>query len=687
MSTYRCRLLTLAGLCSILLLGSGYASMGCGGSTGDSGTTGGTTGTTGTTDPGSASAKSLSTVPSADISNLDVSQDTSSSSASVSKVIGGDQGTVGEPSRAGCEFKMHKDEMIRMAKMVQEPRCRLETLVEAGVITEPNESTLLLQVNMIKPTAEELAQWCDGIPEDRTEEKASCQAGTDMPDKLLVRYGITAAEGIKIDICEDGTLVDESTYTASGSIYTVNTVHIDNWEGKTERGSFAMSVDLGTTGLVKNGDVTLGDGNATATGVFSGGYGSGTMTFTAGGSDTSVSVKGAFKGGFTDPVSDLATSFTGKVYAKAVKASSGAISGCAKFNMSGSMPPLRAADMIPVAIAGTDQADEFYGMMSMELGVTVTATNAATLLFCPNTSENFDPSNVNGGGLPLVPLDSGETSCPSVTETGVECFTVTNLAITEDFGTKISQRFTIADPSTVSSYSEVNAFDVAALSADVTTPAFSRNFDCTGTPDVTLAEEDAGLALTEAQIAILIAGMKECDEIVEDLRNNEGMGGYNCAYAEETDDIKDLTSVRSDERSLFEGEYTLSSQGNCTGNHVVQKFFVKLVDKTTNRFCVATDNGICDHFTVNQENDGIPVGSNVRLNQATGVNIVNLSYQQNGVDVSITSQSGSCTATYRISDPGRSYDGRNLSFPAACGAAGITEEAKCQQFCEDSIDC
>lgn len=65
------------------------------------------------------SVASLTTVPSLDLSEMDISQTSASSSSVSSRFVLDGELEVGSPSRAGCETNMHKLEIFRMSQQAQ----------------------------------------------------------------------------------------------------------------------------------------------------------------------------------------------------------------------------------------------------------------------------------------------------------------------------------------------------------------------------------------------------------------------------------------------------------------------------------------------------------------------------------------------------------------------------------------
>ena len=387
------------------------ASCGGGSSSATSGGTGGTDDGGGTGGAGEASVASLSSVPSADLSTLDQSTSTDANLAllisgkSLSKGLGENLNAVGNSSRAGCEANMHKKEIFRMGLQSQLDRCYPEAMEAVGLITIPADDYAIYSITPPERNDEDQGQMCDGIPEERVEEREACEGG-EGPGKegILLRLGRFDNE-LRVDMCEGTSLVNESTYDANEAIYTIGIVRIGNWGGKAEGASFDIIVDLGTDGSVTEGIVDLGtDGTASATGHMDGGFGEGVLHFEAFGSDGSNLASGVFNGGFEDPFTGVETTFTGKTYARFGGETA---TGCAKFSFAGAPPPMRLRDMVPFDIA-EDQLASFLQNFGIELGIDITAENYQEINLCPNPL--FDPQNSDPALVKPMVL-AGEEGC------------------------------------------------------------------------------------------------------------------------------------------------------------------------------------------------------------------------------------------------------------------------------------
>jgi len=558
--------LAFVGLLSLSFLFLGGTS-GCGSATSSSdSSSGGTT---------TASTATLSSVPSVDISNLDVSQSSSSSSkleVAALKANGmlelpeADSSTdatkglaqnkaAGDSSRAGCEADSQKKEMIRHSQQAQLERCYPEAMESAGLITIPTGSSAFYSITPPDDSKEQRKKGCDGIPADHKDEKAACQNGEGPgTNGILLKIGRSAdGKELDVDMCEgkegSAKLANEGTYSTSGSKYTTIATHCGSWGGNNECGALNMTVDLGTTGKVSDGLVTLGDGTGTADANMSGGFGSGTMHFQALGSDSSNILSGIFKASFIDTRANVTNSFTGKTYAHF-----NANSGCAKFSFTGSPPPMPVKSMVPFDIPDSN-LDNFLKSFGQQLGIVLTKTNYATVFLCPNSLN--DPDNPSTSVAPMVQAVAG-SPCASQTHTGVECFSITNGSSDGNFGEKkIKQTYLLIDNSKSSYYTEVNAFDLSKLTASSDKIAFTRNWDCTGTfTPVNFTN------LTQDQGTKIIAGIQKCQALEEKARDNEGMGGHNCDQKEQQRGVDKFAQNGPPPPGKFDGACQLKTAGN-----------------------------------------------------------------------------------------------------------------------------
>ncbi|MBI2499922.1 MAG: hypothetical protein HYW02_00275 [Deltaproteobacteria bacterium] len=564
---------------------------GCGSTRGSSSDSGGSSGTgsggstgstTGTTTAGTADVSSLRTVPSTDISTLDLSQSSSASalqtasrSALALKVVE-EKGTklgsfkdaldaVDKPSRAGCESNMHKKEVIRMSRQAQLPRCYVEAMEKAKLITIPAGERALYNLTPPAAAEDDKDDFCDGIPAERTEEKAACESEVETgPEEIKIRVGVID-NALQLDMCFNGSLEEEATYSADGAVYTASIVHAGEFQGRSESSSFSMTVDLGATGKVTDGVVSLGDGTATATANVDGGFGTGFIGFEATASYNAL--RGAFAGNFVDPFTQKRTTFTGKAYAKF-----NATEGCAKFSFTGSPPPMRLSDMVPYSV-DTAALGDFLQAFSGEIcGLTeaLTSTNYTTVAVCPN--PDFDPNAASATDCPMVAAEA-DGSCGTVTHSETECFAISNGVTTSEFGgRKITQTFQRIASATARYFTEVAAYNVDALSESITTPAFSRSWDCGGTFTAIKFE---GMSQEDGR---KIEGyMQECFAMEEGLRDEEGMGGYNCQSEEMANGAEELHEEGPPNFGQFGGQLQRTSNV-CGSGRSPESIFVNPID-------------------------------------------------------------------------------------------------------------
>lgn len=678
--------------------------LGCGSSTStSSGTSDGTTG--GDSGTGTASVETLAAIPTLDLSSYDSSDSASASIAVLNpsamiKEFGEGLRDVGNPSRAGCEANMHKEEVIRMSQQVQLSRCYPEAMETAGFFTIPTNA--YGYYNIVPPEMEEAERgnMCDGVRAADTEKIEACEAGgaesgSKAGMNMKMRIGRFDNE-LRIDICEGeaggtASLVDESTYTAEGAVYGANITHIGNWGGNRESNNFVLNVNLGAAGYVENGLAIIGsDGSITADGYMDGGFGSGHIRFEKIGSDSNR-VSGAFRGSFTDPYSDRVSSFTGRVYSRF-----NADEGCAKFSGTGSMPPMPVQQMIPYDISETELND-FLRSFGIELGINLDSTNYQTVLLCDN--PDFNPEAFDSTVKPLVVM-SGET-CPEVTHSGTECFSIERRTRTTDFGTEFVKSYLVIDPTTAAYYEEVSAYDVSGLAAAITTPAYSRNWDCTG--DFTSLDFST---FTAEQMAAAETAMQPCMVLEEEAFSREGMGGYNCNMQEQENAVNDFAET-GPEFGRFGGEYGFkeSEFDTCPvmENPLSGRLFVNVMDVETHHYCFPSE-GQCLGFMV-ADVDGMGVATldaGVTINIG-GWEVLDITYDSFEAPAEVvvifdqvSTDGGACVKFYQIEQfdfdrPPEFTDGEGTRpgdagfIPDACRNVDGTAvpEAVCRDICSD----
>jgi len=647
-----------------------------------------------------ATVESLSSLPSVDLSNYDASSSSSSANLSsllsrsvssniVNRGIGENLGGAGGASRAGCDANMHKKEMIRMSQMAQLSRCYPEAMETLGLFEIPDNRFAYYQLTPPEEDVEDIAAKCDGIPEQDAERRAMCeQEGGKGGMEMKIRIGNYSGE-LRIDMCEGGSLVDEATYSADGSIYTASIVHIGDWMGQTEKSSFDLTVDLGTGGSVTNGIVTLGDdGSIDAQGVMSGGFGSGNMRFERIESDSSNRIRGGFAGSFTDPMTDMTSSFDGKVYSRFGGSSN---TGCAKFSFGGTMPPMRFIDMLPMDIP-EDQKANFIKTFCNDLGITVegdqcTAANTADLLLCEN--PDFDHSNPSATTKPMIPLGSGETECGEVSHSGIECFAISNVTMTGGFGNRVRQGFTIIATSGSPYFDEVNAFDLSGLSSNITEPAYSRNWDCTGT----FTEVD----FTSVSMAEMDSAMSACFALEEKAFENQGMSEYNCGEQQQMNGVNDMATDGVD-FGTYGGDWGFAEHNNNSCNSTGPgRLFVDAVNVENDEYCMISQGG-CSPFSVANNTATIDGGSMEIVTFEGTFNIDDIEFQECGGNCTagstyyaIVTYSGNinCDQYYFVEQhtfQAPPVDGQFIA--PECIAQSIDNPAECDIYCsEPSISC
>ena len=693
-----------------------------------------------TTTAGTATVKTLSTIPSVDISHLDFSQ-VAAAAASASRslpkhlamksvAVGGDDkgeqtglgknyNEIGNPSRAGCEANMHKKEMIRHSQEAQLDRCYPEAMERAlpEIFFIPDDGTLAYY--KVSPPSEEdkksREKACDGIPKDHKEEIEQCKQGDEGPGggAIYIRIGEVDSK-LQVDVCEgENGLTSESTYTADGSKYTIKATHIGTFNGHNDKSDFSATVDLGTTGKVQKGVTDLGNGTVVAAARVSGGFGSGTLGFEANGANKTNIVKGLFKGGFKDQESGLETSFTGTAYAKF-----NATTGCGKFKFVGAPPPMALKNMIPFDIA-QDQVGNFLQSFGGQLGIEVNSDNYTSILLCPN--PDFDPAGIadsNNEAAPMVVADA-TTGCAQITHTGVECFSIESGTEQAAGVDDITQVFTIVDNATATFHSEVNVFDLSTITDGTDTIAFTRSWNCKG--DFTTIDF---ATFTSTQMAAVEKEIETCFEIETKARRNNGMGDHDCNEKQSQGDIDDFAKEGGPTHGKFDGNLDLDQGGNCPLATTPPHLFINPEDPEKNEYCLALP-GTCDTFTVDVTNN-VNSAKNLNIAAEGGTTITAINYTQSGdapaskVTITFKSSAGSCQANYKVNqasfdkppdfdpnavdqnqqggpdggpDGGQDQGGPDLKpgdkgfLPTSCVKAGLTTETACRAHCSESHDC
>lgn len=659
-----------------LALGA-FMAAGCGGSSGGAAAPGGET--------SAVDLKSLSTVPTVDLSQYDSSQ-ASTGSASISAArsvhVAKEFSTHGSgmSSRAGCETNMHKKEIFRMAQQIQMDRCMPEALQKAGVIPELTDNSLLYLAITKPPESEtDRSRKCAGIPASHTEERAACEAEGDGGKSMKVRLGISDNK-LHVDMCKGGespSLISESTYSKSDGTATADVVRIGNWNGKND----ASHITISATGItaITDGIPTLSDtGTVTASAILQGGNGDGLINYTFDNSNSSNTLAGKFHGGFTDPVSGSTNDFTGSVYAQW-----DSTMGCAQFGFTGTQPPMPLKNMIPFDVQRTPAVlTEFLRAISSTMGIDVTASNYATLLVCPNPDPAFDPKNP-GNTPPMVAatLTGSVYSCGEVSHSGVECFSIANGSSTDDFGgDDIAQTFTFKDSTDVPFYAAVNAFDLSTLTTDGAVAFSAGAWDCTAPDGFTEVSMET---ITPAQIAVIEASMQACSSLERRARD-QGMGGYNCGGQEVGNAVGEMQD-HPPEFGDFGGELELQ-EGQCVGLPVPHRLFINPVNPASNQYCLPM-NELCSDFTVS----GLAATFTpaVSLPGDGGMTITAVTFDATPATTAtftFSTDEGGGPCIYDRHKPELQAHGEGegpepTDFPDACKAKGFTDPKQCQEFC------
>ncbi|MBI1909918.1 MAG: hypothetical protein HYS22_07100 [Deltaproteobacteria bacterium] len=672
-------LMTALFLMPIAFWGAGI--WGCGSSSDDG--TGGT---------GTADVSSLASLPSVDLSSYDKSTGTSSTSSlsalemvlsSKPKSFGENARGVGKPSRAGCEVHSIKDETFRMSQMAQMPRCFLEGMETAGLITIPTDGSLAIY--KIGPPEEkapggapEKGKFCGDIPACMSNAKAACEKGEEGPKgkAITVRIGKTSSDTLQIDLCQAGKLVDESLYQASGSKYTLNATHSDTFGGEENKGNITMTVDVGTSGKVTNGTVDLGtDGTADATLKGQGGFGTMTSHFIASAADGSNTVSGAFTSSFKDECTGKSNAMTGRIHGQFTT------KGTAKFRGTGNPPPMPFKDMIPFDVPA-DKKGQFAQQIGAELGIALGATDIETVFFC--MSPAFDPANPTKakGVPPMIPLPSTGT-CPEITHTGTESFESKTTEKEGSFKKQKVQVFTTIPDSESPFFDAVKDFDLTTLDPNIEAIAFSRNWDCSGSA----TEVD----FSKADPSKMKEAMQSCFALEEEARARNGLKGRRCEQGDMKNELdnKAQKGGGGTDFGTYGGEGTLQQSDpstNCAVGTAPDKLFIKPLDTAANSYCLPIDQK-CDPFTVSVAG-AIPAATGLSITLPGGSTATALNYQTAnpppGFAVTLRNAAGaSCNATFALSKPQFTGGGTptQKQFPEACQKRGLTDEASCRAYC------
>lgn len=539
---------------------------------------------------------------------------------------------------------------------------------------------------MMPPASDD--EMCQSIPAERTEERAACEQGGGGPTgggEMKMRVGIIGGD-LQVDMCNDGTLEHSATYhyNADTEAFSVSVGNSGGVVGHNDN----MSLTIDGVGLKLDEENFLkSDGDSvTAAARMDGEFGAGNMTFTAtnNGGTISNSMQGAFAGSFIDIHTGEEVSMSGKVYAEF-----NAAFGTAKFHMTGSMPAMPFADMIPFNIPESEYAD-FFKALGTELGIpiAITSDNVDEIFLCPN--PDFDPENPEDNA-PMIVVDS--MSCPEVTHEGIESFAIITTTEDGEFGEEVHQIFTIVADSDSPFFTSVSAFDLGTLSATTGTISHLRDWDCTG--------DFASLNFEGADGAAMEQAASSCMELENKIHMNNGMGDYNCGEQENSERINEFAKDGPD-YGLYGGYYERTSGGTCAapggaaGTVPPSALDVGGANPDQNEYCFFDDEGTCLPFTVT--NNAV---ANVNLGM-DGVILTGINYQQTGQSPATGAQisfrvtnNQTCVANYTIAQPTfetEEFDsgdqGGEGGPPQACIDAGMNTEDSCMAYCsQPGVDC
>lgn len=513
--------------------------IGCGGGGGGSSETTGTTG--GDTTSSGADVSKVSNLPSVDLSDYDYST-TSSSNIAVAKGAGA--GALGSTSSAYCHVRSMANEAIRMSKQVQLDKCFALAMEEGGLYALTAGQATIVKVIMPDsyeefggpegggggpgsggPGPQNVAVVTKGPSgEEGEEEFRSCESETGkLGGNILMKIEPNAAgDQLQISMCEGSegseSLVNVSTFTKSAAdTYTISARHCGEFCGKTDCGDFAVT--LSGVQSVASGVVTLGtDGQLSATGQFSGAFGSGRIAYSSIAKSQLNEVSGSFHASFQEQGAE-ATDFTDAVYSRYGGSTK---TGTSKHLFNGAFPAASVAELCGFGDLSGSQ-NLCYQDFSENLGMTVTAQNASSIKVCPQKN------------------DDGEFLGDQLSQTGLCEESGTD---TESFkiGADGETATVIADALSAFS-SRVSAFDLSTISGTVGDLSFSASeWNCSGTPDVTVDPTDfaslnaaATKALKAVDTSALQTAIATCQTLEEELRNDQGIGGFNCFELEQAE--------------------------------------------------------------------------------------------------------------------------------------------------------
>lgn len=665
---------------------------------------------------GTASLKSLNTVPDTDLSTLDYSTSGSTSSSLSALVkeavvaesgagplfLGENIGSTGSSSRAGCEYNMMKNEIKRNGFMVVTAKCAANAMATAGLITLPTQTGESLSYLISPPDVgdEEKQDFCNDIK--NPDEKAHCESGEGAGPggDIVMRLALGDSNQLQIDVWEEhgskGLLKRmEGAYTADGTLYGIDVVSVfDGFFGDNskEQMQFFGDIDIGTDGTVEKGKVTLGAGGAAEiTMKHVGSFGSGRMTFTANADSEENEVKAYWKGGFTDSNSSTTIDFEDKLYSLV-----GAATGCSKYSFSGGMPPEPVSNIVPWDLSPSNLG-AFLTQLSAEIGIKLTPENYTSTFVCFNSE--FDPASPDPAQKPMVPLAAGETACPDVTHTAVECFGVTNATVQTDFGAKVTQSFAVIAPGNASQFDAVNAFDLGTISSTIETPAYARGTDV---PTDTTTVDFFSLTPTQAQA--FQEDIQGCFEVQERAREG-GMEEYGCGKMVMNEATNDFAEDGGKADWCYAGgDHALKASQPTVCPQVFFNDCLSDPAKNGNgEYCAPGETGCTKYNLVAGFASGLTVPlKNESGKQLTMTNInffgpapacvdMNATFTFNTPDGPLTRTCNyNCHQPDAFAPPPPEEDfefksdaqqGQEGFLPKACVNAGITDPKKCEQFC------
>lgn len=397
------------------------------------------TSTTSTTADATQAVDSVSV----NVSNLDASQSAASANISATKSFGsvlkGFGTSVGDTSRSGCELNEIKKEAMRVGNETDAILCYLGT-------TQDLDSHFVVDSTQRYYTMT--------VPAGEGESKGNF---------TFVMRIQKDSDGLKMDMCDNGTLSEEITISQTGLVVTATGYHHFKGEagednpgaGFDDKAGFALDLTLksSASGDIAYADIDSGALDAT----FVGNFGSGHLTFSKTASVDLNDISGVFAAslGSNDD-------FTAQIIGR-----TDATQGTAKYSVTGTFPAL-SKSMLPVSM----QSLAPDGFCPMSTGFDT----------C-NPASNFQPGGSCQGVTPTLSCFCMQAPTDGkciFTDSGTEAFSITTDATT---GT---QTFAIVAGSDSNYYSYVNGLTLP--STTITTPTPTRNWDCstTGKTVVTL---------------------------------------------------------------------------------------------------------------------------------------------------------------------------------------------------------